>query len=140
MSIYYMNEAAFDLPEGFVDRTVNYLEGRSPQGTPVALLVQREPFPEGKTLRQATTAHVNDAKKRLRAYTVLFEREVQVSEVPAIDLGVRWRDEKGMVYTRQVHLVLDRTHTIVAGETPFEEREYCDTYVDHVLASLRLRD
>jgi hypothetical protein len=135
-----MNEAAFDLPDGFRDRTVTYLEGKSPEGTPVALLVQREPFPSGKTLRQVAAAHVNDAKTRLHGYVVLYEREILVDEVPAIDFGVRWRDDTGNVYTRQAHLALDRTLLIVAGEVPFEERERCDTYVDHVLASLRLRD
>jgi hypothetical protein len=139
--MHYMNEAAFDLPDaGFVDRTVTYLEGKSPRGTDIVLLVERSPFPEGKTLRQSASQHVNDARKRLRAYAVLFERDSEVAGLPAIDIGVRWRDDKGMVYTRQAHLAVGDTLLIVAGEAPLDEREHCDTCVEHVLASLRFRD
>ncbi len=141
MSVYYMNEAAFDLPDsGFVDRTITYLEGKSPAGLDVVLLVERAPFPEGKSLRQAASEHVNGAKKRLRGYSVLFERESEVAELPALDIGARWRDEKGMIYTRAAHLALGPTWLIIAGECPLEEREHCDACVDHVLASLRFRD
>jgi hypothetical protein len=140
MSIYYMNEAAFDLPDAsFVDRTVTYLEGKAPSGVPVVLLVERAPFPEGKSLRQAVTDVVKDAKKRLRKYEVLFEREAEMADQVAIELGVRWRDDDGVVYTRQTHFVLGSTLMTVAGEVPLEEREFCDAYVDHVVESLRPR-
>jgi hypothetical protein len=142
MGAYYMNEAMFDLAEaGFVDRTVTYLEGTSPGGADVVLLVERQPFPEGKSLRQVTAQHVNDARKRLRGYSVIFQRDVEVAGLPAIDLGVRWREESGTpVYTRQTHLAVGGAWLIVAGEVPLAEREFCDAYVDRALGSLQLRE
>lgn len=142
MSAYYMNEAMFDLPDGaFVDRTVTYMEGTAPSGADVVLMVERHPFPAGKSLRQVAAEHVNDARKRLRGYTVIFQRDVEVASVPAIDFGVRWRDKDGTpVYTRHTHLALGSTWLIVAGEAPVVDREFCDGYVDHVLGSLRLRE
>ena len=133
-----MNEASFDLPGvGFVDRTVTYLEGKAPSGAAVVLMVERSPFPEGKSLRQAASAHVNDGKKRLRGYSLLFDRVSEIAGAPAIELGARWRDDAGLVYSRQAHLVLGPTLLIVAGESPMEEQEFCDAFVAHVLASLR---
>lgn len=142
MSAYYMNEAMFELPEaGFVDRTVTYLEGTAPGGADVVLLVERHPFPKGKSLRQLTEQHMNDARKRLRGYSVLFQREVTVADTPTIDVGVRWRDNTGApVYTRQSHLAVGPAWLIVAGEAPFADRAFCDGYVDQVLASFRLRE
>lgn len=133
-----MNEASFDLPDvGFVDRTVTYLEGKAPSGADVVLMVERSRLPVGKSLRQAASAHMNDGKKRLRGYTLLFDRVSEIAGVPAIELAARWRDDAGLVYSRQAHLVLGPTLLIVAGESPIEEKEFCDAYVDHVLASLR---
>jgi hypothetical protein len=138
---YYMNEAVFDLAEaGFVDRTVTYLEGTSPSGARVVLLVERHVLPAGKSLRQAVRRHVSEAQKRLRGYAVILEREITVADAPAIDLGVRWRDDDGTpVYTRQAHLVLGTSWLIVAGEAPLGDREFCDGCVDRALGSLRLR-
>lgn len=136
-----MNEAAFDLPDsGFVDRTITYLEGKAPSGGDVVLLVERRPLPAGKSLRQAATENVNDARKRLRGFSVLFEREAEVAELPALDVGARWRDDKGMIYTRQAQVAVGDTLLIIAGESPLEDRDHCDACVDHVIASLRLRD
>jgi hypothetical protein len=141
MSAYYMNEASFDLPDvGFVDRTVTYLEGKAPSGVSVALMVERSRLPEGKSLRQMATAHMADGKKRLRGYSVLFERVTEIAGTDAIEMAARWRDDAGLVYSRQAHLVLGPTMLILAGESPIEEREFCDAFVEHVLASLRACD
>lgn len=142
MGAFYMNEAMFDLPEGgFRDRTITYLEGTSPNGADVILLVERHPLPEGKSLRQAAAEHVNDARKRLRGYSVIFQREAAVGDLPAIDIGVRWRDDTGTpIYTRQTHFTLGPQWLIVAGEAPLSDREFCDASVDHVLGSLELRE
>ena len=142
MGAFYMNEAMFDLPEvGFDDRTVTYLEATSPTGGDVVLLVERHPIPVGKSLRQATAEHMSDARKRLRGYSVITQRDVEVCDLPAIDVGVRWRDDNGApIYTRQTHLILGGLWLIVAGEAPIADKEFCDGYVDHVLGSLRLRE
>ena len=67
--------------------------------------------------------------------------EVEVASHPAIDVGARWRAESGEpVDTRRTHLTLGSTWLIVAGEGPGAEREFCDAYVDHALASLRFRE
>ena len=137
MSAYYMNEAAFDLPDvGYVDRTVTHLEGKAPSGIVVALMVERSPLPEGKTLREAATAHMIGTKKRLRGYTLLLDRASEVAGVPAVEIAAQWREASGIVYSRQAHLVLGETLLLVAGETAVEERAFCDACVEHVIASL----
>lgn len=142
MGAFYMNEAMFDLPElGFTDRTVTYLEATSPNGGDVVLLVERHPLPEGKSLRQAAAEHVSDARKRLRGYTVLAQRDSEIAELPAIDISVRWRDDEGApIYTRQAHFALGTSWLIVAGEAPIADKDFCDGYINHVLESLRLRE
>jgi hypothetical protein len=136
-----MNEAMFDLPEGgFVDRTLTFLVGNAPGGAGVLLLVERRPIPADKTLRQVVAAYGKDLMSRFMGYQVIFEREVEVASCPALDVGARWRTEGGEpIYGRRAHLSLGPTWLMITGEAPFAEREFCDAYVDHVLASLRLR-
>lgn len=142
MSAFYMNDAMFDLPDaGFVDRTVTYLVSRAEDGTGIVLLVERRPLPEGKPLRQIAEGYGIEAMKRLRGYRVLAERDIEAASLPGIDVGARWINDEGEpTYTRRIHLTLEATWLIIAGEALWIERERCDAYVDHVLASLRLRE
>lgn len=135
-----MNEAMFDLPEtGFVDRTVTYLRGKSPHGVGVGLLIERRPL-EGKTLRQAVDEHHREQQKKRLGCSVMFDREVEVDQHVAIDIGFRWNTDDGIpAYTRRTHLQLGDTRFIVTGEVPFVEREFCDAYMNHVLGTLKFR-
>ncbi len=139
---YYMNEARFDLPDArFVDQTVTCLMGTSPSGEGVLLLVERRRLPVDMSLRQAVEANVKDAMTQNIGFRVLFEREVEVASRPALDVGARWRIEDGEpIYGRRVHLMLGEIWLIIIGEAPIAEREFCDAYIDHVLASLQLRE
>ncbi len=139
---FYMNEAMFDLPDAsFVDQTVTCLTGTSPNGEGVLLLVERRILPVNMSLRQAVAALVKDAMTRHIGYHVLFEREIEVALRPALDVGARWRTEDGEpIYDRRVHLTLGETWLVIIGEAPIAEREFCEAYIDHVLASLQLRE
>jgi len=135
-----MNEAMFDLPEsGFVDRTVTYLRGKSPNGVPVVLLIERRPL-EKKTLREAVEEHHQEQRKKHLGYSVMFDREVDVDQHVAIDIGARWNTDDGIpAYTRRTHLQLGETRFIITGEVAFVEREFCDAYMNHVLGTLKFR-
>lgn len=135
-----MNEAMFDMPDtGFVDRTVTYLRGKSPNGVGVVLLIERRPL-EQKTLREAVDEHHLEQKKARLGYTVMFEREVEVDQHLAIDIGARWNTDDGIpAYTRRAHLQLGETRFIVTGEVAFVEHEFCDAYINHVLGTLKFR-
>ena len=142
MPAYYTNDARFELPDvGFVDRTVTYLVGKSPGGADVILLVERRPLHREQSLRQAVARIGTDALQRLRGYTVLGEREIEVASLPAIDVSARWRTDAGEpIYARRTHLVLGATWLVIACEAPIASRESCDAYVDQVLATFQLRE
>jgi len=142
MTAYYMNEAMFDLPDAeFVDRSITYLWGNAPSGADVLVLVERRILEEDQPLRAAVAQIGNDAKEELRGYAVMFERDVEVSGLPAIDVGARWREEDGTpMYTRRVHVALGLTWMIFTGEVPMVDREFCDAHIDHIVGSLQLRE
>ena len=137
MSAYYMNEAAFDLPAGFVDRTVTHLEATTDDGGEVALLVERHPIGPDETLSNAVARRMTEARKETRGLTVLSERQIRVGDQPAIEVVSRWRDDDDIAYTRAVHWMAGTTLLIVAGESSFQEREICDRVVEHVIGSIR---
>lgn len=141
MDLYYMNEASFELPEAhFVDRTVTFLEARTPRGATVTLLIQRLPIPLGESLRGVVSAHLAWAAEKQRAFSVLSRQEIEIDGAPAIELTARWRDEKGMVFRREAHFALGPRWLSIAGHSRFEEQEQVNQHFDQLLGSLRMRD
>lgn len=132
-----MNDARFDLPDGFVDRTITYFEGRSDSGAEHILSIERHPVPAGKTLRDLVSAHQLDARKKLRGFTLIFERDAKVGDEIAVDVATRWRADDLMVYTRQFHFVLGDTWLIASCEGPLEERVLGDRLIEHVVSTMR---
>jgi hypothetical protein len=140
MTAYYMNEAAFELPEiGFVDRTVTVLETKAPGGGELSVVIQRNPLPVGRSLRDVVTEQLTKIARSLRAYSVMEERDIEIAGAPAIEVFARWRGDDGMLYTRQAHLSLGETWLVVAGNAPMEERDLCDKCVEQVIGTFRIR-
>jgi hypothetical protein len=141
MSIYYINEAAFDLPDvGFIDRTVTSFEIITPSNRAHSLTVNRSPIPDDRDLGALVDANVRDADRRLRGHKVLFRRELEIGSCPAIEIAAEWRGKMAGVYTRQAHLDADGCWLVFAGSAPLDDRAACDEIMDHVLSTLRLRD
>jgi len=102
--------------------------------------VHREPMPEGASLHQLVAENLREAGLHQRGHEVIFQRESEIASRPAIEHAARWRGLKGMVYTRQAHLVHQGRWLVFGASAWLEDRAKCDACLDHVLATLRLRD
>lgn len=141
MRNFYMNEAVLVLPDGAVDRTMTHVLLATPSGARATFVAERLEIEAGQTLREACRAYTRDLEVRLRGFTLVFEREGSLDGVPALEVGVRWRNDDGdPMYTRQAHLRLDATWMILAIEGPSNVREELDELFDPILASIQLRN
>jgi hypothetical protein len=141
MSAYYMDEAAFDLPEiGLVDRTVTTLGATTEEGHAHTITVFRNPIPEGATLAALVEQNLREASVRLGLHTVLDRRELEVGGLPALGLSSRWRGKNGMIYTRQAHFFAGGSWLVFACNADLADRARCDAIMDHALATFRPRD
>ena len=140
MASYYINEAAFTLPDlGFVDRTVHVLEARLPGDDPLGLIVARQVVPAGKTLRQLVVEHLRSDARRLKGFVVIEELEIYVGRAAAIEVRSRWRHEGTVLYQRQAHLAASGSWLMFAMTAPLDQQAACDAALDQVLATLALR-
>jgi hypothetical protein len=136
MATYYIDEAAFELPHlSVVDRTVHAIE----LGPDLGLLLARRPFPTGRSLREDVAAYIDDERGRLRAFSLLHERAIEVAGRPALDLGVRWKSASGMIYQRQAHIALGDLVLLLMGQGPLEHREQIDGHVELALETTTTR-
>lgn len=141
MATYYVNEASFQLPDAeFIDKTVNVLETKTASGGELGIVMSRARMPRDKSLHQMVEEHIAEEKRALRAYAVLFEREIQIANLPAIEVGVRWRIDTGMVYHRHAHVAVGDTYLLVSTNTSLQEQAICDMVMDHVLGTFRFNE
>ena len=147
MSVYYTNEAAFDLIEGegegegtYADRSVTVLVREAPSGGAVTLTIERHPMPVGKSLRELVKAHVGQTTLMKRGVAVLFEREREAGGAPAIEVGLRSRGDDGMMFTHEAHVAAGGTRLLFAANAAFADRDAASAQVEHALDSLRLRE
>jgi hypothetical protein len=136
MSKYTMNFGTFELGGAtLVDRTTHVLEVAHPGHENVALIVFREPIPDGETLGDLVARRIADEMVRLRGYAVLAKAEVAWGGGTAHDIASRWINEGRAIYGRQAHLAIDRTWVVFAMSAPYPSREACDGWFDEIMGS-----
>lgn len=136
--VYYMNEAAFELPDlPMTDVTVTALEAASPSGEPIGIRVHRQPLPAKKTLREIVAEHVAEANRSLPAYALQDQRDIEVAGVPAIAIAARWRGPSGMNYTRHAHLAVQGLWLIISVNGALGDIDAVDHVITQVLSTLR---
>jgi hypothetical protein len=140
MASYYMNEAAFELPEaGFVDETTHALESTLPSGGKLGVFVHRRRVDPGLTLRAAVDEHIALNDTRLALYEVVDQQPVAAGGVPAIALRARYRLGGVTFEHRQLYLVRGGQRMIFAVSAPVDEVEARDEAFDALVASLAFR-
>jgi hypothetical protein len=140
MPTYYVNEAAFALPDrGFVDRTLHRLVSPLPGEDPLGVEVRRVPMETGKSLRQLVEAEVTANKAKGNGYTLVEEAEVALAGAPAIVLRARLRARDAVYYQMQAHVAFDEMWISIAVTGPSTDRAACEETFDRIVRSVAWR-
>jgi hypothetical protein len=140
MSTYYVNEAAFALPDWkFVDRTVHMLESPLAGDVPLSIAIRRLPIPEGTTLRALVEGEVATTTAKTKGFTVIDEEQVSVADTTAILIRARCRFRDVAHYQRQAHFAYDDTWIALVVAGPHADRAACDETFDRIVHSLTWR-
>lgn len=141
MPTYYVNEAAFTLPErGFVDRTLHRLEWPlAGEADPLRVEIRRVPMEPGKSLRQLVDAEVAATQEKVDGFTRIGEAEVSLAGAPAIVLRARMR-ARDAVYTQlQAHVAFEGMWIAISVTGPSSERAACEETFDRIVKNLAWR-
>lgn len=139
MATYYINEAAFALPDWtFIDRTVHILEAPLSGDVPLSVAIRRLPMNE-KNLRTLVDEEVATTTAKTKGFTVIDEEEVLVADATGILIRARCRFREVAHYQRQAHFAYDDTWISFAVAGPYADRAACDETFDRIVHSLSWR-
>ena len=142
MSEYYMDEAAFELPGAWQDKSVHVLSTTlQPSGARVALCVSRTEAPTGAPLRVQVDRALEDQRRGLNAYELVDRQDdVVVAGLPAVATTVRFRMPEGPMHQRQVFLLANGRLLIIAATARWPDRTESDGVLETLLSSLSFRE
>src|SRR5205814_2273531 len=123
---------------GFADRTVNVLEAKGVDGKPVEVLIARRPM-GANSFEDVVRAHQEQERRALRGWKSLFVRESVIDGCIAIETGIRWKGDTGLLYQRQTHIAVDGLVVVLIVNAPVEETEACDELMLRMVNSVNVR-
>jgi hypothetical protein len=142
MPVYYVNEAAFELPAiPLVDRTLHRLE--SPlvgSSEPVSLEIRRLPVEPGKSLRERIDDEVATSRRDVSGWSLVEEHETSIDGHPAIVQRARLRARDEVYLEHKAHVVHGDTWLTFVVTGPSSARAACEETFGRVVEQLRFRN
>ncbi len=137
MAAYETDEARFEVPPGWADRSVTALEYSRPEGL-LRVVVMREP--RGKSeLGALHKARLVDLRRRLAGFELVHEDEVLLAGRPAFDVAMRYRDEEAHLYQRTATMIVGAKLVSVGVVAPASLVAQADELFQRIRASLVIR-
>lgn len=135
---YEVDELSFEVPEGFIDETVNMFIPGSPAMKNASIVVTREPRKDG-TLGQQAASILKTVQAKAPALKVLGHREREVNSVPAYEVRAHTVANQLPMYQRQIYLSWYGTLLTFIVSTPRGSSRECDAILEQLATSLRLK-
>lgn len=135
---YEVDELSFELPEGFVDESVNILVPASATAKNANIVVTREPRTEDP-LGQQVVGILTKAAEKVPGLKVLGHREREVGTVPGYEARSHAITNKVPTYQRQVYLGWYGTLLCFTVSGARAQNAYCDSLIEKLISTLRLK-
>lgn len=139
MSTYHINEATFDVPDGWPDQSINIFPSSRDVPTEFSLVVSRDEPQEGEQLDDYVARQLKQLYEQLPDLRVLRRDELPVDGETALEAEFTWRADAGTMRQRQVYIVRDgKALTLTATAL---ERFYAkyETVLDDLVSSFSFR-
>jgi hypothetical protein len=142
MADYHMDEAIFDVPSGWTDRSVHALSCSLPNSRDrLALTVSRQSAPPGAALEGLVDRALKQQRQVLHGFEILEREEgVDVGGLSGTSVRARWRNADGPVYLRHVYLTVYGRLLGFTGTCKYKHREACDEQIEAILGTLAFRE
>jgi hypothetical protein len=135
---YHTDELLFDVPDEWVDRTMNLFVSAPGDRVPFNIVITRDKF-SGEELGPFVLQRLKEIVKKLPRAAVLGQRERRVGPLSAREARIQWPIQGGTMYQHQVYVAYyDEVLTFTAS-CIVKLGAQCDAYLEQVLSSIKFR-
>lgn len=135
-----MNEAEFEIPADWADRSVNIFAVGNTPPLPLSFVISRDELKKGQELADFADEKLDELGPQLQQFNLLEKRQVEVAGELALDAEFTWRSDKGPMHQRQTYVRCGQRVLVFTVTAPRSLRDEHRAQVDALLASLKLRE
>ena len=135
---FHMQEASFQLPAPFVDRSVQVIEWNDQPEDRLSLTITRQPRDAAKPLAQLVLDSIAEVEQAVGAGEVIGREEGEVAGCEVIQVKHRWAHEQGVVHNHHAFVVLGEQVVIFTAASRPRSAARAAAVIDGVLDSLEV--
>jgi hypothetical protein len=135
MSTYRINEATFELPDGWPDQTINIFPNSREDTAQCSLVMSRDQTQAGETLVDYVARQHKLLYEQLPQLHMLRRDDSTVDGLAAMEAEFTWQSETGLMRQRQVYLVRDGKALTLTATSLDRDFSHYASVVDDIIAS-----
>ena len=130
-----MNDLTLELPEGYVDRSVNVLANPASQ---ISINITRDVLPKEPLFDQIRRELGKWGKKAPRFY-LISDKARQVGSLAGHEIRFQWMPQSVLLYQRQVYVPYYGKYLTITGTAPKRLAAQTDAAMDEMLGPAKFR-
>ena len=139
MSLYHINEGTIELPDEWIDRTMNVFTPDTSENPEWNIVVSRDKLDEGETLGDYLDKQLAEMPKALPRFRVQSNEEITVNDYPARKVVSTWIGEKGTLRQKQIVFVRDGKSLVFTFTVLERLNHKYDSVLDKFIKSFNVR-
>jgi hypothetical protein len=138
MSLFNTTEGQFELPDGWVDRSISIFHPSHENGeTGPSIVISRERL-EG-TVAEHSAKLLDGLRRALPRFELVWNKPAKVGPMDGFDLRFRWTKSGVRIEQRVVTLGYYDDLLVHTASGPLDRAEEISTILDNCLTSMKLR-
>jgi hypothetical protein len=135
---YTINEACFQIPEGWGDSSVNVFSPSGKLPGDLSFVISRDGLEDGQELASYVDGQLGELSATLSQYRLIRKSEMTVDGLPAVSAEFTWNVQEKAMAQRQTYVATGRQVLVMTATTIDKfSREY-NLIVDRILSSFRM--
>lgn len=139
MPTYLMNDAEIEIPDDWVDQSVNLFSASPQPPAPLSLVITRDRLKAGQDLPEFAETKLGELESQLTSLKIVEKRQIEVGGQLALEAELRWTSKQGPVHQRQVYIENGERVLVLTATSPGTISAAHASQFEQVLSTLKLR-
>lgn len=139
MRTYHTDEIVFDVPDDWIDRSMNIFVSSAGDQAPFNVVITRDKLGDLE-LRAFVIQKLKDFSKHIPRFNMLGQRQRAVGPLQGLEARLQWPVQGGgTMYQHQIYVAYYGEILIFTASSMLKLAAQCDTYLEQILSNIKFR-
>lgn len=140
MAEYHMDEAVFELPVPWEDKTVHALSLPLADGAKLGVTVSREAAPATSSLSALVDRALHLQQQKLPGFELVSRGDGSAGGMPSVEVVAKWRHATAPIYQHHLYVAVYEQLLVFTVTTTWKHRGECGDALRAIAGSLKFRE